>query len=143
MARVSCECKHVQAGSEHKKGLEAIDPIKIDHRLRRLYRHQSSRCSQWSMQWASVAPECHQDRHWVRCQSGLEGKAEAHGRAVLLHHLLVDQIRSVHRVSHDEPYLLGEYHARMCSEKSRFEDDLAAVVKVLRWWNASIVRSYM
>jgi hypothetical protein len=77
----------------------------------------------------------------VYCQSGLEGEAEAHGRAVLLHHLQVDHIRSVHRVSHHEPYLLDECHARMCSEKSRFEEDLALVVKVLRWWNASIVRS--
>ncbi len=53
---MSCECKHREAGRKHcmtSKGLEAIDPMKIDYRLRRLYMQHSSPCSQWSMKWAS------------------------------------------------------------------------------------------
>ena len=83
-----------------------------------------------------IVPEYHEDRHWVYCQSGLQRESEAHGRTVLFHELLVKQVRGVHRVPHHQTYFLHEYHARMCSDKSRFQDDLALVVKALRCGNA-------
>ena len=72
----------------------------------------------------------------MHCQAGLQGESEADGRAVLFHELLVKHIRGVHRVTHHQTYLLHEYHARMCSDESRFQDDLALVVKALRYGNA-------